>query len=421
MKKTQITLKIAYGLLGLLLIGCIFLSGCSEKKVVHPLDVVKQEEETAEEEAKKADDTDESASEEEEIEPEKVEEEPQAKEPEEIANSSLPKDKEDFLILDPDDSETETDAKEVVMIDGKPAIDLVFFLGQSNMSGAGGDASKAPIVEEGHGYEFRAVSDPTMLYKIEEPFGKNESFIGAICDLPGAKKGSMVSCFANEYYSLTGVPIVGVSASQGASTTELWLTPAYQFDLQQRYDRAVDWLEDSGYYIRNRYAVWFQGESDAANHVQPEIYNTNMDNIIRPLFISGLSKVFIVTPGRTLSIRNYFDDIVHQQLTMCKESGYYALGTNILSDISTEYMVDEWHYNQLVLNRIGIETAKSVAYYTNNRQERLDYNYEDDCTYIPDGFDYSEDEVVEPLDLSDLQKLQDEYWEEYIDRDRKKE
>lgn len=382
----------------LIMVMSVLLTACSEEKVVYPVDVVKAEnteeiEETLEEERE---DTDKQ---------------------EELSEDAVPE--EEFVILEDEEEEEESDEQGTMITqDGKPVIDLIFFMGQSNMSGAGGDAELAPPVEEGHGYEFRAVSDPTRLYPIEEPFGKNESFIGGICDLPGAKKGSIVSCFANEYYAQTGVPIVGVSASQGASTTELWQTPGFQYDMQQRYDRAVSWLNDNGYYIRNRYVIWFQGESDAANHVQPEVYNTNMDNIIRPLYISGLNKVFIITPGRTLSIKNYFDDIISQQLKMCKESGYYALGTNVLSGISVSYMVDEWHYNQLVLNRIGIETAKSVACYTLNRVEQIDYNYEDNCTYIPDGFDYTGDETVEPLDLSNLQKLQDEYWEDYIARSR---
>ena len=386
----------------LLFVMIFSLVGCSEEKIVYPVDVVTRSEADLEpEETEEISDDNESA----------------AEDSNDIDKQS--EEVKDFVLLEDEDEDVDSDPDgNVITQDGKPVIDLIFFMGQSNMSGAGGDARLAPPVEEGHGYEFRAVSDPERLYTIEEPFGKNESFVGGICDLPGAKKGSMVSCFANEYYAETGVPIVGVSASQGASTTELWQTEAFQKDMLQRYDNAVNWLNDSGYYIRNRYVVWFQGESDAANHVQPGVYNTNMDNIIRPLFIAGLNKVFIVTPGRTLSIKNYFDDIINQQLSMCKESGYYALGTNILSDISASYMVDEWHYDQLVLNIIGIETAKSVAHYTLYREERIDYDYENDQVFIPNGFDYSEDEEVEPLDLSDLQRLQDEYWEEYLERTR---
>lgn len=386
--------------LALLITMMISLCACNDERVVYPVEVVKPEK-TLEEDTETKDS-------------EAAEEKTEEKADDE---SDVDVPSEEFVLLEDDEEEEGPDESgTIVTHDGKPVIDLIFFMGQSNMSGAGGDKELAPPVTEGHGYEFRAISDPTRLYNIEEPFGKNESFIGGICDIPGAKKGSIVSCFANEYYALTGVPIVGVSASQGATTTEIWQSAGFQIDMQQRYDITVNWLNDNGYYIRNRYVVWFQGESDAANHVQPEIYNTNMDNIIRPLFIKGLNKVFIITPGRTLSIKNYFDDIINQQLDMCRESGYYALGTNILSDVSAEYMVDEWHYNQLVLNIIGIETAKSVACYTLNRKERIDYDYENDRVYIPNGFDYTGEESVEPLDLSNLQKLQDEYWEDYLVR-----
>lgn len=386
--------------LALLITMMISLCACNDERVVYPVEVVKPEK-TLEEDTETKDS-------------EAAEEKTEEKADNE---SDVDVPSEEFVLLEDDEEEEGPDESgTIVTHDGKPVIDLIFFMGQSNMSGAGGDKELAPPVKEGHGYEFRAISDPTRLYNIEEPFGKNESFIGGICDIPGAKKGSIVSCFANEYYALTGVPIVGVSASQGATTTEIWQSAGFQIDMQQRYDITVNWLNDNGYYIRNRYVVWFQGESDAANHVQPEIYNTNMDNIIRPLFIKGLNKVFIITPGRTLSIKNYFDDIINQQLDMCRESGYYALGTNILSDVSAEYMVDEWHYNQLVLNIIGIETAKSVACYTLNRKERIDYDYENDRVYIPNGFDYTGEESVEPLDLSNLQKLQDEYWEDYLVR-----
>lgn len=386
--------------LALLITMTISLCACNDERVVYPVEVVKPEK-ALEEDAETKDS-------------EATEEKTEEKADDE---SDVDVPSEEFVLLEDDEEEEGPDESgTIVTHDGKPVIDLIFFMGQSNMSGAGGDKELAPPVTEGHGYEFRAISDPTRLYNIEEPFGKNESFIGGICDIPGAKKGSIVSCFANEYYALTGVPIVGVSASQGATTTEIWQSAGFQIDMQQRYDITVNWLNDNGYYIRNRYVVWFQGESDAANHVQPEIYNTNMDNIIRPLFIKGLNKVFIITPGRTLSIKNYFDDIINQQLDMCRESGYYALGTNILSDVSAEYMVDEWHYNQLVLNIIGIETAKSVACYTLNRKERIDYDYENDRVYIPNGFDYTGEESAEPLDLSNLQKLQDEYWDDYLVR-----
>jgi len=384
MKKTTKSIKLNLILVLIVSMFIATLTGCGNSgKVVHPVEILDSS-------------------------TEEIQEEPETEETTE-EEGDVPAENEEFILLEAEESETSADdSGNVVTQDGKIVIDLVFFMGQSNMSGAGGDASLAPQVPEGHGYEFRTISDPTRLYPIEEPFGKNESFIGGICDLPGAKKGSLVSTFAEEYYRLTGVPIVGVSASQGASTTEIWQSPGFQADMKERYQRAVVWLEASGYYIRNRYAVWFQGESDAANHVNPDVYNTNMDNIIRPLFISGLNKVFIITPGRTLSIKYYFADIIQEQLDMCKESGYYALGTNVLTAVSAEHMVDEWHYDQQTLNLLGIETARSVACYTLNRRERIDYDYLNNKTYIPNLFGYSGEEKCEPLNVSNISKLLDD-------------
>lgn len=286
--------------------------------------------------------------------------------------------------------------------DGKRIIDLIIFMGQSNMSGVGGNVDLAPHVDEGKAYEFKAISDPTRLYNIEEPFGKNESFIGGICDFPGSKRGSIVSAFVNEYYEQTHTPVVCVSASEGATTTEKWMSASYQADLSERFKRAVVWLESNNFSIRNRYAVWLQGESDAANNVEGDKYIENMDNIIRGLFINGLNKVFIITPGRTITIKNYFDTIVRSQIEMCKKSGYYALATTALCKVSTEFMVDEWHYNQKVLNYIGKDAADSVAFYTLNRKEKVIYDYKNDTVFIPDLFDYTGEETVESVDINEV-------------------
>ena len=286
--------------------------------------------------------------------------------------------------------------------DGKIIVDLIMFMGQSNMSGTGGNVEYAPKVPEGHGYEFRAISDPTRLYPVEEPFGINENVPGAIEDYPIAKRGSLVSAFINEYYDLTGVPVVAVSASSGGRDTAFWMSQPVMHDFAERQKRAQVWLESNDYYIRKQYVIWLQGESDAEDGLTPELYNQNMDNIIRPLFIGGLQKVFIITPGRTLTGRRFFDNIVYSQINMCKVSGYYALATTVLNGVSTEYMVDEYHYNQSALNLAGKEAAKSAAYYTLNGKEMCLYNYRDDEVYVPEGFEYTEEEMkVEPVDFNE--------------------
>lgn len=292
--------------------------------------------------------------------------------------------------------------EEVTEPEGPITVDLIMFMGQSNMSGCGGNASVAPKVNEGAGYEFRSVSDPTRLYPIDEPFGDTENYLGAIMELQGEKKGSLVSSFVNTYYEATRVPVVAISASKGATTTRDWLSEPFMNDVKRRYTRAREWLTANNYEIRKQYVVWLQGESDADKGIGPEEYATNMDEIIRPLFIDGIQKVFVITPGRTLSRKEFFKDIINVQIQMCKDSGYYALATTVLSGMPTECMTDEWHYNQYALNVVGEEAARSAAYYSNNQKEMCVFNYHDGNTFIPEGFDYPSDTQVEPIDLSDI-------------------
>ena len=316
-----------------------------------------------------------------------------------VAYSSIPEsDKESEPEVEP--VQTEED-KVLRTEDGKIIVELIMFMGQSNMSGTGGNVQYAPKVPEGYGYEFRAISDPTRLYPIEEPFGLYENTTGAIEDMPIAKNGSMVSAFVNRYYELTGVPVVAVSASSGGRDTNFWMSKPVMRDFAERQKRAQVWLESNDYYIRKQYVIWLQGESDAEDGLTTEQYNQNMDFIIRPLFIGGLQKVFIITPGRTLTGKHFFDSIVYAQINMCRTSGYYALATTVLNSVSTEYMMDEYHYNQSVLNVIGKEAAESAAYYTENRKEKCIYNYRDNDVFIPDGFEYTEEEMnVEPIDYN---------------------
>ncbi|NLG05305.1 MAG: sialate O-acetylesterase [Clostridia bacterium] len=296
--------------------------------------------------------------------------------------------------------DTQPAKKQLKTADGKLIVDLVMFMGQSNMSGCGGNAAQAPSVQPEHGFEFRAISDPTRLYPIQEPFGVNENQVGGIIEYPGGKKGSLVSAFANAYYEETGVPIVAVSASAGATASEYWTRDAIVNDFVERHARAVVWLENDMYSIRHQYVVWLQGESDADKGVTPEQYVENMDNIIRPLFIKGVQKVFIIRPGRTLENLHYFDDIIAAQTQMCKQSTYYALGSTLLSGFDGSYMVDTWHYNQTALNYLGNDAGCNVGYYTNTNKEPCMYDYKYNNTYIPDGYDYPSDTQLEPIQIT---------------------
>ena len=67
-----------------------------------------------------------------------------------------------FVLVGCDDVTPDTDNKD----DKK--VDVCIFMGQSNMAGRG-EAQDSVVFGEGRGYEFRAVSDPSKLYPVQEP------------------------------------------------------------------------------------------------------------------------------------------------------------------------------------------------------------------------------------------------------------
>ena len=301
----------------------------------------------------------------------------------------------------PEDEKAEEEGKEEEK-EPDMDVDLIFFMGQSNMSGAGGDASLAPEVSEDAGQEFRAVSDPTRLYPITEPFGINENDPTGLNEFPGAKKGSMVSAFVNEYYKDCGRKVIAVSVSMGATDMAKWETDGVRADIKRRYDNATSYLKNCGYNIGHIYVVWLHGESDAIEGTDPEAYKTALDNIMRPMFIDGLQKVFIITPGRTIDYKDIFKEIRDVQKQISEESAYYAIATTVLSRVSPEYMRDQYHYNQHVLNMVGIEAAKAVAYYTKNNEEKIVYDYENGKLIVPEGVEEDSQKIEERIHFTDL-------------------
>ncbi len=138
---------------------------------------------------------------------------------------------------------------------------LMTFMGQSNMAGRG-NASEAPALIQGAGWEYRAITAPDCLSPLCEPFGEKEDNAHGVTE-PGMKTGSMVTAFVNACYAETNIPIVGVSCAKGGSSIAEWLpgTPYYK-DAVERTMRCEQWLIHHGFTIRYGGMVWCQGCTD---------------------------------------------------------------------------------------------------------------------------------------------------------------
>ena len=148
--------------------------------------------------------------------------------------------------------------------------DFFLFAGQSNMAGRGISCPQfpeaAPALISGAGVEFRAISDPSALFSVCEPFGSAENTPDGIHE--ARHENRFIGHFLCQcVYSLTGVPVLGVSASKGGSVIAQWQPGgAYLNDTIRRMHAAFDFCAAHGIVLRHRFLLWCQGESDGDHH-----------------------------------------------------------------------------------------------------------------------------------------------------------
>ena len=255
-------------------------------------------------------------------------------------------------------------------------VDIVIFMGQSNIAGRGMTSQQwteaAPAVTEGAGWEYRAISDPSKLYPIEEPFGVHENLNGYIDD--GSKKtGSLVSAFINAYYAGNGkVPTVAVSASKGGTAIAGWSgNGAYLFDALHRLKSAQDFVAQSDKTVRHIYAVWCQGETDADIHTSKEEYVNGFTNMVAQLKKAGVEKVLMISIGHINddSQRDLYEEMIVWQAELAAQNpDVVMVSDDFVTMRERGLMKDIFHYYQAGYNECGEIAGKNAALYARWRR-----------------------------------------------------
>lgn len=260
-------------------------------------------------------------------------------------------------------------------------VDLVIFMGQSNASGVG-TASLAPRVDSFMGSEFRAVTDPTMLYDINEPFGRDENKELGINDRK-LKTGSLVSAFVNTYYTQTGHKLICVSASQGATSITSWQPEGNKLnDAIDRFQTAQTWLEQNGYKIKNKFVVWLQGETDGGLGLSTEAYASYLNKTIDTMLENGADNFYIIRIGNNRDNPSLYQSIIEAQTKLCSSKPQTILASTKLSTMAENgLMKDQFHYTQHAYNIVGYDAGMNIAYHILTGKEPSLYDYQTKGTY----------------------------------------
>lgn len=263
--------------------------------------------------------------------------------------------------------------KRVKLVEGS-SVDVIIFMGQSNMSGTG-NAKEAPDVISGAGYEFRAISDPNRLYSIVEPFGINENKEGGIYE-EEIKCGSMVSSFINAYYEETHTPVVAISASAGGSSLHSWEPGGVLLtDAMDRVKTASEWLSENGYKINHRYMVWLQGESDSNKGTSIEDYKAGLKAIVDDMQNTGIEKCFVIRIGKNTDDFQLHDKIIEAQTQLCStDEDFVLISTKAIELYDLGLMRDFVHYNQEGLNMVGEDAGSNAGRFVKTGEEPSMYD-----------------------------------------------
>lgn len=246
--------------------------------------------------------------------------------------------------------------------------DFFLFAGQSNMAGRGISCPQfpeaAPALISGAGVEFRAISDPSALFSVCEPFGSAENTPDGIHE-PGMKTGSLVTSFVNAYYSLTGVPVLGVSASKGGSVIAQWQPGgAYLNDTIRRMHAAFDFCAAHGIVLRHRFLLWCQGESDGDHHTAPDVYAEQFCRMYETLRRENIEHCFLIGigeyngPAADIS----YDAIRNAQYALADQRSDLTVVSRSFETMKVRgLMKDAFHYYQAGYNETGRTAGEACA------------------------------------------------------------
>ncbi len=283
------------------------------------------------------------------------------------------------------------DRPTLVIPEGRQYYDIFIFMGQSNMAGRGLEYDEAIPVGEGHGFEYRAVTGNDKdgwLYPVSEPFGKyeNNSALSDGNNGDGKKSGGLVSAFCESYYEETGVPVVGVSASVGGTSINLW-TPgtSYFNESKRRLRNALDYvsgLENTE--VRYINMVWCQGESDASSFAAGSIdYNAKLKSIYEGLTDIGdgwgVEHCFVIPPSE-YSNGSQVDakvKLIENQIKFCEDEEDFILASLKFRNVPS-VLRDDPHFHQGVYNVCGWDAGKNIAGYIETEKEA-------ECTVFSPG------------------------------------
>ena len=250
-------------------------------------------------------------------------------------------------------------------------VDVFIFMGQSNMTGQG-NPSLAPELIDGAGYEYSSSLD--VIYPITEPAGENDN---------QACNGSLITAFANAYYTEINVPIVECMCAVSGSGIDEWQPNGTYLTRAITYlENCISYLTRMGYRIRHKNMVWLQGEHEGNNGSTGAYYKEEFNTMFEEMKDNGIENCFLIRIGEYNGSGKDFSAIIQAQTELCQDDSTIIMATTTLCSMADRDMMnDQFHMNQLALNEAGTYAGINSALFIRDNKEPTMYDYKYDNLY----------------------------------------
>lgn len=241
---------------------------------------------------------------------------------------------------------------------GVKVYDLVITYGQSNAVGFARDTPGFPTVihDKALWFNYSDLSISKIIKAMYNSSGQSST-------------GHAWASFANEYIRLTGRGVIILPcAFGGVSISELSKGGTLYSNMLSSYSQFLTKAASMGLAIGNRYAIWNQGEQDAAINTDASAYRTSLNTLIDNMVSDfGLSKFGIAILA---SCYNYTSEYKVCRIQQAQRDVAISRGeTLIVSDVQTRFTVnnglmqavDNVHYTQRAYNLMGQQIAENLA------------------------------------------------------------
>jgi len=251
-------------------------------------------------------------------------------------------------------------------------MEVIVFMGQSNMQGSTGEYDYSHPVKNGFEYKFY----DNKIVPLVNPVGE---FLGDdVLGGSGESCGSLVPHFVREYIKRKKTEVVAIHTARGATRVAEWLKGTERFELATKKIKAGLEKIKEKYTIDKVSVVWLQGESDATDYLSTSEYEERiikLKNDLKSEF--SFSKFGIISIGYFTAYVKWVngtfeekkkadEDIMKAQENVCKKDADFVYLTDVCKKLSVnkKYLNPKEggpHYNNRGMKIIGKKAGKALS------------------------------------------------------------